>query len=323
MPREVPGVLLPAVLLFLALVPQRAHAQFVTSNPILEMLTNAQLAEDLAQTGTLTNQLLQLEQVLSTSQEQLGLMRDVYDGVNAFTSFDPDQFLAEGSAYFRSQVPGGGLTSRTQSFISDVRANGLRGGDFSRLRARYDTYRDSARALEAAQASPERPYDARAALSLSESLQASLATPEARKGLLTAPTPSTVTEGLIASDLARADPTLLRNYLQRRAQAREAEDQALDLLCESMGCQGAPAPSVGKAQQLTAQASAQSAVELTRLNGTASDQLALDQLRRQEEAAAAARARAEHDALWKNIGQSLKAGMAPTELPKMPVAPLQ
>ncbi|WP_342382216.1 hypothetical protein NVS55_40155 (plasmid) [Myxococcus stipitatus] len=248
-------------------------------------------------------------------------MRDVYDGVNQFASFDPDQFLAEGGAYFRSEIEG--LTPQTRSFLSDVRSNGLGGGDFSRLRARWDTYQDSARALEAHQMAPERPYDASAALDLSKTLQAALAAPAARKSLLTAPTPSTVAEGLFASDMARADPTLLRSYLQQRAQSREAEAQALDVLCEAMGCNGAPAPSVGKAEQLTAKSSAQSAVELTRLNDTAGEQLALEQLRRQEEAASAARARAEYDALWNNLGASFERGFAPTELPKAPVAPLQ
>lgn len=309
------------VALGLALLPQVASAQFVTSSPLLELLTKSSLLQEIEQTATLASQLSQLEQMVTASREQIGLMRDVYAGVGAFTSFDPDQFLAEGGAYFRAQA--GSLSPGTASFISDVRSNGLAGGDFSRVRSRWDSYRDSARALEALDGAPERPYDAATALDLSRTVQSSLASPEARRGLLAAPPVTTVAEGLFAGDLARADPSLLHAYLQRRAQAREAEDQALSVLCESMGCNGASAPSVGKAQQLTAQSTAQAAVELTRLNTAASEQLALEQLRRQEEAAAAARTRAEYDAIWNNLGSSFERGFAPAELPKMPVTPLQ
>ncbi|RKH92975.1 hypothetical protein [Corallococcus sp. AB038B] len=315
-----------ALLLALAvgLLPLHGRAQMVTSNPLLEFLANTELAESFAQTTTLASQLEQLQQGLTLAKEQASLMRDVYDGAAYFATFDPNEFLAEGSAYFRSSLGDTGLTSETRAFLTDIRSNGLNGGDFSRIRAHFDAYRDTARSLDALQDAPERPWDSQTALGLSAQLQATLATPAARQQLLSKPTPTSVAEGLMTADLARADPTLLRAVLQRRAQAREAEDQALDLLCESMGCNGAPAPSVGKAEQLTAKSTAQSAVELTRLNATTSEQLALEQLRRQEEAAAAAKARAEQDALWDSMSGSFRRAFnAPPPKVAVPSAPLQ
>lgn len=264
--------------------PTRAHAFMGSEDIELAVLVSQSAAS-----------LEQLRASLAAAREQVQFARDVYAGVNDFRQFDPQAFLDSQQQQWLSQVP---LAQDVSSFVQDITANGLNGGRFSAsdLYYRVDAYHDAYRRHQAEQANGGKvvPYDARAALGVSREAEAALANPATRAALANQPVPD-VADGLFAVDAAKADPALLSLYMQRRAQAKEAEYQAFKLYAESMGA------SPGKAQQLAAMAAGLSAQELARVDDKLGQSLSLQQLQRQEEAGAKASERRETDALWNNI----------------------
>jgi hypothetical protein len=270
----------------LAVLPTRAHASIFGEENIALTTLVAQGASELTQLGN----------AITTAKEQLQLARDVYAGVNEFLNFDPQAFLEGQRQQWMSDIP---LANEVQGFVSDVSANGLRGGHFSAqdVYQRFDTYRDAARRAQARRAlgGTLEPFDARAALSLSREADTALASAHFRQQLAQAAEPATLSEGLFASDAARADPQLLALYVRRRAAAKEAEYQAFKLLSESMGA------TPGKAQQLAAMATGLSAQELARIDEKLGQSLSLQELQHTTEATTRATERLETDFLWKDI----------------------
>lgn len=277
--------------LWLALVPHRAEASvFGEENIALSAL----VAQGVSQ-------LQQVSQAIETARQQLQVARDVYAGVNDFRNFDPQTFLDGQKQQWLSQVP---LATDVQSFVSDVRDNGLSGGRFdaNALASRFDVYRDAYRRREAAQAlgGPVAPYDARTAMSVSREAERALSSPTLRQQLTAQPEPTTLSDGLFAADAARVDPQLLALYVKRRAAAKEAEYQAFRLTAEAMGA------SPGKAQQLAAMATGLSAQELARIDDKMSTSVTLQQLDRQEKAVGSAVERRDFELLYENAASSLK-----------------
>lgn len=247
------------------------------------------------------SELQQVSQAIETARQQLEFARDVYAGVNEFRNFDPQTFLDTQKAQWLSQVP---LANEVQSFVSDVRDNGLNGGRFDAqsLAGRFDVYREAYRARQAAQSlgGSVAPYDARTALSVSREAERAFASPSVRQQLTAQPEASTFSEGLFAADAARVDPQLLSLYAQRRSAAKEAEYQAFKLTAEAMGA------SPGKAQQLAAMATGLSAQELARIDDKLATSVTLQQLDRQEKAVGAAVERRDFELLYENAASSLK-----------------
>lgn len=313
-----------ALILLFTLLAAPASAQVVTSDPLLELIQNAQLSEQLAQGATLTSQLAQIQALVSNAKDQVALARDVYAGLSSFQHFNPDEFLAQGSAYFASQVPGLSVATDAAGLVTDVTTHGLQGGRFTgNISARFDVYGDAARRSAAAAEAGAPPAFAPArALGLSADFLAALQSDSSRQRLLLESPPTSIIDGLLLEDLERVDPSLLRAYVRSRAQASDAEDKALKLLAEAFDKVAPPSP--GKAAQLTAQSTAQSTVELTRINAALQQQLAYQQLQRAEESEAAARARQQTDAVWDSVGRAVDHAFNATEpLPDFPSTPLR
>jgi len=280
----------------IATVPTAAHASlFGEENGPLTTLVAQGIAE-----------LAQVADAIATAKQQLEIARDVYAGVNDFLNFDPQSFLDGQKQQWMAQVP---LAGEVQGFVSDVTTNGLNGGHFNAkdLYGRFDTYRDQFRRLEAKKAlgTTFEPYDAKSALTLSREAEAALASSSTRARLAAQSEPETVSEGLFASDAAKVDPALVSLYMQRRAQAKEAEYQAFKLMSEAMGA------SPGKAQQLAAMATGLSAQELARIDDKMGQSLSLQQLEQQQRATTKATERQEADFLWNDLSKATEKNFAP------------
>lgn len=251
-------------------------------------------------------QIAQVADAIATAKEQLELARDVYAGVNDFLQFDPQAFLNGQKQQWMYSIP---LAAEVQDLVTDVSTNGLNGGSFDarRMAARFDVYRDQMRRQSAQKAmgGTLEPYDAKAALTLSRETDAVLGNASARARLANRPEPETISDGLFAADAARVDPQLLALYMQRRAVSKEAEYQAMKLYAEASDA------SPGKAQQLAAMAAGMSAQELARIDDKLSQQLTLEELQYQQEAAAKANERREVDFIWTDLHETTIKTYAP------------
>lgn len=289
--------LLSAVALTAALLPTPAHAVVGEEDAFLAALV-AQGAQSYTQAA----------QSLAVVQQQLQLARDVYSGIKAFSTFDPNAFLQGQQQYWLQQVP---LASDVSSLLNDVGSNGLNGGWFDAQSAysRMSPYLDAAdrKRIESTLGRLSTPYDPRTALSVSSELERAVSNPGTRQQLLAQPDVATVSEGLFVADAAKADPKLLAQFLQQRAAAKEADYQAFKLYAESLGA------SPAHAQQLAAAAAGLSAQELARIDAKLAHTAAIEQLDRQEKAAAKAADRQETDSLWKSLEKKTGSTFAPPE----------
>lgn len=284
------------LVLMLVLSPMNAHASILgEENGALATLVAQGVAE-----------FTQAAQVLTTVQENLQTVRDVYAGVGEFLNFDPESFLEQQKQEWMGEFP---IANDVSSFVTDVTSNGLRGGRFNAkdLYQKFDTYRDQARRQESQRqmGGVMAPYDSKSALTLSREAERALSNSSTRKQLAGRPEPETISEGLFASDAAKVDPKLFQLYLQRRAAAKEADYQAYKVLAESMGA----AP--GKAQQLAAISAGLSAQELARIDDSVGQQLSLQQLEQQQRATTKASERQQSDFLWNDIEQTAKESFKP------------
>jgi len=249
-------------------------------------------------------ELSQFAEAIATAKQQVELLKDIYAGVNDVMSFDPQAFLDGQKQQWMSEVP---LANDVQGLVSDL--TNLKGGHFNAkdVYGRFDTYRDQYRRLESKKAlgSTFEPYDAKSALTLSRETEAALASSSTRARLASQSEPETVSEGLFASDAAKVDPALVSLYMQRRAQAKDAEFQAFKLMSESMGA------SPGKAQQLAAMATGLSAQELARIDDKMGQALSLQQLEQQQRATSKATERQQADFLWNDMTKATEKNFAP------------
>jgi hypothetical protein len=277
----------------------RAHAQFI--DPANNAVQLQILAENVKQSISLSSQLTQLQQSVTAARENLDLARSVYAGVSEFTSYSPEDFLREGRDYFLAANP---ELSNALAFGQELTRPVGEGGLLPRraLHVGVDAYGDERRRREAAPAGLGTPYDSRAAWGLSREVNAVLDDVAMKASLVRPPTVSTAAEGLLAFDMARTEPGLLELYMRRQASALSAQEAAMAVFKESTA--GRPSP--GKAQQLTAQSSAMTAVGVSRLAEMEAKQLSLQELQRQEEAQARAQEKREMEALWKQIGTGIQ-----------------
>lgn len=310
-----PCIALAAVAAALFATPVRA--QFVVTDPLA-------VAESVRQTFQMAAQLEQIRRMVQNAQEHVQLARDVYAGINEIRNFNPDEFLAQGQAYFLGESGLGDAWALGDS----LRTHGLEGGNFNprSISSRLDVYRDRARREAAAGTGVAPPaFDAERALTASDLIKVYTLDPAHRRRLLSRPLPSSPADGLLAADMMASDGSggLAQLFAYRVAQARDGEEKSLKLVQEAF-CGNLPAAqlanclSPGKAQQLSARSDAIAAVELTRLNEKMARSLSMEELKRLEEAAAAARARQEHDALWNNLGSGIRrtlSGSAPKDQP--------
>lgn len=278
----------------IATFPTAAHASlFGEENGPLTALVAQGVAE-----------LAQVAEAIATAKQQVELLKDIYAGVNDVLSFDPQAFLDGQKQQWMSEVP---LAGDVQGLVSDL--TNLNGGHFNAkdIYGRFDTYRDQFRRLEAKKAlgTTFEPYDAKSALTLSREAESALSSSSTRARLASQSEPETVSEGLFASDAAKVDPALVSLYMQRRAQAKEAEYQAFKLMSEAMGA------SPGKAQQLAAMATGLSAQELARIDDKMGQALSLQQLEQQQRATTKATERQEADFLWNDLSKATEKNFAP------------
>lgn len=288
------------------LLAPSARAQLVTSDPMNQLI----FWENVTHTTQLAQSLEQLRQTTVAAKENLSLVRDVYAGVNEFLHFDPKDFLESGKSYYLTKSGVGDLVVDARSGIE-----GGSGGRFNpyQLVQRVDMYGDQSRRMDAREDAVPLPYDADAALGISQDLNALIDHPGYQKRLLGEPPPPTAAEGLLLFDAARADPQLAQALVYERTHSKEAETRAMKLYLESLGA------SPGKAQQLAATASTMTAAELASVNDKLAQQTALMQVERIENAAGRAEARRETDAMWQGVGEGIErsfgSGPRPTEMP--------
>lgn len=274
-----------------------ARAQFV--DPAANALQVQILAENVRQTLSMGDQLTQLQQTVTTARENLALVRSVYAGVSEFTSYKPEDLLKEGRRAFLSANPElADALSLGQELTRPLGEGGL--GPPLSVNLGVDAYGDAARRLEAAGAGPAPVYDARAAWSVSREVQGLLDDAAVQSSLARPPPVATVAEGLFQLDMARADAGLAELYMRRQASALSSQEAALAVFKEST------AASPGKAQQLSAQSGAMTAVGVARLQELEAKQLSLLELQRQEEAATRAAERQERDVAWERLGSSMR-----------------
>jgi hypothetical protein len=246
----------------------------------------------------------QAAETIATAREQLEFAKDVYAGINYFTTFDPQAFLEQEKSYFLTHIQVAGQAS---SLVTEVTSGHITGGSADSLYSRFDTFRDAQRRRQAKQGNGRiAPYDATRALTLSAETEEALNDPTLRGRLQGKPDVATVTDGLLESDMSRVDPALLNLYLQRRAAAKEAEYQAFLLYDEAIGA------SPGKAQQLAAMAAGMSAQELARIDHGIAQANAAAQLDRHERSVAKANEKAQVDFVWDDIQKTAESTQPPS-----------
>lgn len=282
-----------------------------------------------------SQQLSQLRSALDTARQQYQLARQIYAGVEELRTFDADRFLREAATSFLQAEP---LIHDSSGFAHDVLAQGLRGEPFDprALKHKLDPYFQANRRSPPDVACPgdprcpksDRPgdgsgwilcpgdtrcprsYDQTASLGLSDEIETAIRSAEFRRRL-TAPAPSSATEGLLAYDIARSDPSLLALYMHMRAESAETSSLAIDLYKRSLTA------SPGQAQQIQAQAAALTAKQLARIADKEAKALVQQELARTQQAAEAAMHRADTDALWNQISTQLSSPRSHPE-PPMP-----
>lgn len=246
----------------------------------------------------------QASQTIATAREQLEFAKDVYAGINYFTTFDPQAFLEQEKSYFLTHIQ---VAAEASSLVTEVTSGRITGGSADSLYNRFDAFRDAQRRRQAKQGNGRvAPYDANRALTLSAETEEALGDPTQRGRLTGKPDVATVSDGLLEADMSRVDPALLNLYLARRAAAKEAEYQAFKLYAEAIGA------SPGKAQQLAALAAGLSAQELARIDHSLAQANTAAQLERHERSVAKANEKAQVDFVWDDIQKTAESAQPPS-----------
>ncbi|WP_163778719.1 hypothetical protein [Myxococcus vastator] len=212
-----------------------------------------------------------MRQTIATAQDQLQLARDVYAGVNEFSSFDPDTYLQRAREQLQQELP---LASEAAGLAGNLR-QGLRGGSFNgaNMVQRLDLYGDHARRRNNGWGTqgPAAAYNYSSALGIASDLDQVARDRRFQDEASSRPSVATAADGVLHYEALQADPQLVVLLSKRRAEAAASERQATELYFESLGA------SPGKAAQLSAQANSRSAMELARVN----DHLAKAETRQQ------------------------------------------